>query len=235
MNKLYVAIQNFTTRLWTVVGMLERFTGFYRFSYTHGSRIEGFTRFGSLKKDVTESEDLFPFFQNRLLNKSRPEYSSFLNWLALENGDDPFEILALTEGKRATDQIEVFAHPSPVNGRFVTKFFVHGAGYTAQTMADGFKISDDIYLMMDVQNHIDSDAIALRSNNPKCFLGYVPRYMTSDIKSLCSLISPKDINVRLIKENREAPVSFRYLCQIEAPWPPQFSPCSTEEFVPLTS
>lgn len=240
MQKLYVTLQNDVTRKWTVIGVLEREGDSYKFSFTKGSRtIPNFQRFGALKDDVTLSHEIFAFFYNRILNPSRPEFQNMLKWLNLDNSNyDLFDILALTEGKRATDRIEIFMAPFPKNGRFQVIFFVHGIRYTHlanQAVLDKVEAGTKLYLMRDVQNDKDENAIALRTGNPVCFLGYLPRYLSVDVVELLKLVDVNKITTSIIKCNLDAPMSFRYLCQIDAPWPDTFKPCTGEEYQPLAT
>lgn len=240
MQKLYVTLQNDETRKWTVVGLLEKDNSSYKFSYTKGSTtVPGFQRFGSMKEDVTRSEEIFSFFYNRILNSTRPEFKNMLDWLNLDNNNyDIFDILALTEGKRATDRIEIFMAPFPKNGRFQVIFFAHGIRHTHlanQTGVDGVEAGAKLYLMRDVQNEKDENAIALRTGNPVCLLGYLPRYVSIDVVKLLGLIDVNDISTSIVKCNPDAPMSYRYLCQIDAPWPDGFNPCEGDEFQPISA
>ena len=62
---------------------------------------------------VYESEQLFPVFRNRQMRRRRPDYEDYVRELDLDVSTDPFEVLARSEGWRATDRIEVFAYPGP--------------------------------------------------------------------------------------------------------------------------
>ena len=240
MQKLYVTLQNDDTRKWTVIGVLEKEGDSYKFSFTKGSRtVPNSQRFGALKEDVTRSQEIFAFFYNRILNSSRPEFQDMLKWLNLDNRDyDLFDILALTEGKRATDRIEIFMAPFPKDGRFQVNFFAHGIRHTHlanETELEGVKTGTKLYLMRDIQNKNDENAIALRTENPVCFLGYLPRYLAVDVVELLKFVDVNDISTSIIKYNSDAPMSFRYLCQIDAPWPDIFNPCAGEDYQPLAT
>ena len=234
MKKLYVAWQTTTNRKWVVVGVLEMDGGLYKFSYTKGSECcPDFRRFGSMNKDVTISEELFPFFANRVLNKSRPEYAKLLDWMNVSDACDPMDMLALTEGKRGTDDIELFACPLPVHGRFRTTFFAHGVRHTHMANQEGLSLvrpGDRVFLMMDVQNPFDDQAVALRTDDPACLLGYLPRYLAADVQHMCKKVCSEDIQVRMLKVNSDAPMAYRFLCQLDAPWPSDFMPCAEPEY-----
>jgi hypothetical protein len=124
-NALYVAWRSGADAEghWGPVGRLEHEGYFYRFVYTRGAltlpRFEPFPGMPHLDR-VYESAQLFPVFANRLLSPSRPEYQRFLSWSGFSAADppDPIALLGVTEGRRATDALEVFPCPAPdVEGR----------------------------------------------------------------------------------------------------------------------
>lgn len=239
MKKLFVAWQSPDTRKWNVVGVLEYIGNTYRYSYTKSSaQLKMFERFGAMQNDITESEELFPFFKNRLLGKARPEYKKMLKWMNMnENDHSPLDVLALTEGKRGTDTIEIFACPEPSNGKFVVRFFTHGVRHTHVANKEAVSLVKEgahLYLMKDFQNTCDPMAIALRTDDPICFFGYLPRYLTADVHQLCNTLSSSEITVKALKVNSEAPLSYRFLCEIQAAWPDGFEPCAAKEYDPLS-
>ena len=68
---------------WGPVARLERLSTGYRFLYTRGAEIlKGFRPFPGMSNinEIYESDELFPLFTCRLLNKSRPEYKDYLTW-----------------------------------------------------------------------------------------------------------------------------------------------------------
>jgi len=114
---------------WGPVGRLEFEEGIYRFFYTHGAQSlpPGFQPFAQMDdlEQVYESTELFPLFANRLLSERRPEYDAYLRWSGFEhaNPPDPMTILAVTEGQRQTDAVEVFPCPVP-GGLLLEPFFL---------------------------------------------------------------------------------------------------------------
>lgn len=81
MKALYVTWQDPDTRQWYPVGRLIHKDGSYEFTYTRGAKVsKKFVPFGRmLDLDVAYlSNELFPLFANRMLPKSRPEYSDYL-------------------------------------------------------------------------------------------------------------------------------------------------------------
>ncbi len=111
------------TRLWFPVGRLDAAGRpvSYRFRYTLGAqraqREAGFPlllEFPELAREYT-APDLFPLFQNRVINPRRPERNHYLRTMDLDPDASPIEILSTSGGRRATDAYEVF--PKLVKGR----------------------------------------------------------------------------------------------------------------------
>jgi hypothetical protein len=232
-----------TGEQWVPVGRLERVPGGYRFVYTRGAKkLRGFHPFPNMQDlhAIYESDELFPLFANRMLAPSRPEYEAYLNWagFGLDNPPDPIALLAITEGKRATDQLEVFPCPMPdSSGCYVTKFFLHGIRYmaeAAQKAMDHLYPGQPLALMLDFMNRYDPHAVAVRTDDDqRWMLGYVPRYLARDIGKLCWECGPDTFRVTVERVNRDAPLQQRLLCRLRACWPEDFRPCNDEEFQPL--
>jgi hypothetical protein len=240
---LYINIKTLDGHRRVVVACLEKDNDLFCLSYTKGCKqIKSFNGFGSL--NITKkhySEELFPFFKNRLLSKNRPEYTKFIQWMELNNDThDCFDILTLTEGKRETDTIEIFVCPQKINNNFIVKFFTHGVRHTHSANIEGLELVKNgtkIFLTHDFQNNYDSNAFLIRTDDPIVLLGYLPRYLSTDISTSKNImgIESKDIFVRLLKVNDQAPLAYRFLCELEAPWLDNFNPCTSEEYQLLDS
>jgi len=231
---------------WGPVGRLEHGPGGYRFVYTRGAcTMEGFRPFPGMPdlKTVYESEELFPLFANRLLSESRPEHEAFLRWGGFDPNDppDPIALLGVTEGRRETDSLEVFPCPAPdAKGCYVTKFFLHGVRWMAPIAwdrIDRLQPGDQLGLMLDFMNPYDPYAVAVRTceKQGRLLIGYVPRYLASDISELCLTCDPDFVTLTVERVNRDAPLQQRLLCRMSACWPEGFQPCSGEEFQPLVT
>src|SRR5437762_453803 len=124
------------TRAWFPIGRLdaEPEQHLYRFAYTRGALnareeagfqpLDAFPRF----EQVYESAELFPLFQNRVISEKREDYPEYVARLGLLPGlADPFEIMAISGGKRQTDNLEVFPKiQKRRDGSFACRFFLHG-------------------------------------------------------------------------------------------------------------
>ncbi len=243
-KKLFLAWQDPTNRSWRPVGILSLGQdGTFRFIYTEGARTsKNFVPFSGMEDldSVYESEGLLPLFSNRLLSDSRPEYGKLLKWLNIkgtEGGSILLDMLAMTEGIRATDTFEVFKCPvkNPA-GQYEVHFFSHGLRYVAKRAVERVNSlgrGERLFLALDEQNRYDEYAVALRTDDPVEFVGYCPRYLSRDFRKLLEQNKPKDAIVTVERVNKEAPLNLRLLCKLVAPWPDGFQPCSEENYKPL--
>ena len=231
---------------WAPVGRLEHGPAGYRFAYTRGARsLEGFEPFPGMPEleTVYESETLFPLFANRLLTPSRPEYEAFLTWGGFDpnNPPDPIAILSVTEGRRATDSLEVFPCPTPdADGRYISKFFLHGVRWFAPAALERIerlRPGETLGLMLDISNPHDRHAVAVRTCDAKdrFMIGYVPRYLAYDVRELCSGCDPDFMQLSVERVNSGAPFQQRVLCRMSTCWPDTFRPCEKDEFQPIVS
>ena len=229
---------------WGPVGRLDFDGSVYRFSYTRGAqKLAGFQPFALMEdfEKTYESTTLFPLFANRLLSKSRPEYSAFLEWggFTADDAPDPIAILSVTEGIRQTDQIEVFPCPVPdADQCYFSKFFVHGIRWMDESSLHRIKrlqSGEKLFLMLDICNEHDVNAVALRTEKNQAMVGYVPRYLARDVRRLTQDCEEQYLEVSVDRVNEDAPLRHRILCRMKACWPDGFEPCSGEEFLPIPS
>ncbi|MCF7983258.1 MAG: HIRAN domain-containing protein [Thiohalocapsa sp.] len=238
MSKLFVAMQDETSRRWAPVARLTRDGHRYRFVYTRGcGKIPDFEAFGRFRDLNTEyvSEELFPLFANRVLPSVRPEYDSYLAWLGLSHADS-FEELIRTGGLRATDGLEMIACPEPTEDhRYEIHFFVRGLRYLRDALerVSHLRAGDRLFLMQDVQNPVDGLALMLRTGDPVQLVGYVPRHYSADITRLLGAVGSDAVAVYVDGVNPDAPLHYRLRCRLTAPWPEGFVACGDPEFQPM--
>ncbi|MFA9396319.1 MAG: HIRAN domain-containing protein [Halodesulfovibrio sp.] len=240
MKNLFIAWQNTQTREWKSVACLRQCEKGFSFFYTAGAKAaEHFIPFGRMNKleQVYRSKDLFPVFKNRLLGENRPEFKDFLNWLDLDESTyDQLDALALTEGKRGTDSLEIFPCPEKAeDGMYRISFFSHGLRHVnngTKVDLDSVKEGDAAFLMQDKMNPFDPLAIAVRSNDPASLLGYCPRYLKQDLNWLLDNQADK-ISLTVQKVNKNAPIGLRLLFSLETPWDEAFKPCSGGDYEPI--
>jgi hypothetical protein len=171
---------------------------------------------------VYKSSELFPLFANRVMSPRRPDYKEFHQWLALpENEHDPMVVLARSGGQRVTDTLEIFRCPEQKSdGSYSLHFFAHGLRYMADdavARAATLHHSEPLYVVLDVQNPADGDALLLRTcetvPTDVRLLGYWPRYLAREI---CPLLKQNGQAVRVKVERVNlppVPIQYRLLCQ----------------------
>ena len=228
---------------WGPVGRLEFDEGLYRFFYTHGANtLSGFQPFAQMDdlEQVYESTELFPLFANRLLSERRPEYDAYLRWGGFEHASppDPMTILAVTEGQRQTDAIEVFPCPArDANDCYLNRFFLHGVRWAEEAgrkyIAEQLQAGEKLKLVPEPTNTHDSHAVAIYPQHSEDRIGYAPRYLAHDIHILREKCGPDYITLKVDRINTDAPLQQRVLCQMQACWPLEFEPCKSEAFQPI--
>ena len=228
-----------TSREWINVGKLWQEDKLYKFCYTKGvdkaEKSGNFALFGQMdEKDKTYvSDELFPMFKNRLLQKSRPEYQDYLDWLGLDKTLEPLDELSRTNGVRATDSLQLFEVPTKKDGKYTTYFFSHGISHLPKNYVERIKElkkGDRLFLMQDIQNKIDQYALMIRTDDPVELMGYCPRIYTKDLNSLIQKNGARNINLTIETINHDAPLQFRLLCKLEADWYEDFFPFLDDDF-----
>jgi hypothetical protein len=118
----------------------------------------------------------------------------------------------------------------------LSKFFLHGLRHmpeAARTRVLTLQPDEPLFPMLDVCNPVDPNAVALRDENERVMLGYIPRYLAHDGWKLFQDCDPDYIKVFVHRVNKDAPLQQRLLCRMHACWPDGFEPCSGEEFQPI--
>jgi hypothetical protein len=145
--------------------------------------------------------------------------------------------LARTGGLRATDSLELFPCPEPVEGKnYEVYFFCRGLRHLhgeSQERARRLNPGERLYLMQDLQNSHDSMAMLMRTGDPVTLVGYAPRYYSAEFTQLIKTTSADQVKVTVEQVNNDAPIQYRVLCRLSSPWPANFSPCTNKEFEAL--
>lgn len=239
-TKLILAWRNHNSHDWVPVGKLSYSDNNYLFKYTKGAKNlyeEGcfvpFSHMLNLDANYT-SEALFPIFMNRLMQKSRPEYNEYLKWLNLTKEDvTPIRELARSGGIRATDDLQLFPYPKPKNGNYEVSFFSHGIRYLPPSYIERLKslnVGDRLFIMSDIQNLFDLNALVLRTEDPIEIVGYTPRFFSYDFKTLIELNGAKNVVVEVQRINHSSPSQYRLLCKFKTSWPDEFKPFESSMF-----
>lgn len=179
------------------------------------------------------SAELFPFFENRILPSTRPDYLEYVAKLGLRSDSiDRVELLARSGGRRQTDRIEtVLAPERDEAGQYTTRFLVRGirhtqgAEETIRDLASGSLLS----AFLESSNPRNSRArLLLFAKGP---IGYVPDYLLSDIDDLESQGGPLTFRVEKVNP-LPSPVHHRVLVRLTAAWPEGFQPLDCPDFLP---
>jgi len=217
----------------------------YEFRYVQGALQAkeecGFVPFDSFpdfRKEYVSGE-LFPFFANRLQNPNRPSFPEYLRRLDLHMGQetafDPIEVLAASEGRRATDSLEIFPKVERTEGGlFEIKFFLHGLGYLPRVAIDRIlklQPGEALSIAMEAINQVGVFAIQLQTRD-RLIIGYAPRYLTGDlfqvILGCCTSVAS---SAQVSRVNPPpAPPGQRVLVLFKGCWPDGYQPMSGEEF-----
>ncbi|MCL4413173.1 MAG: hypothetical protein M1522_00250, partial [Actinobacteria bacterium] len=183
-RRLYVSWQDADRRSFVPVGVLTWASDGSDFRYLSAARDDNefrpFIGFPDLGR-VYRSTELFPFFENRLMPRSRPDYPAYLAALGLPGDADPFEVLARSGGDRATDTIEVVAEPLVDDSGYATcHFLVRGVRHVegADDAIDSLSIDDLLSTEPDVDNPYDDHARYVVTLDG-AHVGYVPSYLTA--------------------------------------------------------
>jgi hypothetical protein len=246
-RELILAWQDAKSLRWSAVGRLsyDKVQDKYTFRYTQAAKEANeknvfSTLWGmdDLTKTYESVKEPLPVFQNRLLRKTRPEYEKYLEWLGVKGEElSPIKELELSGGVRATDNYQLFPVPENESGKYRLKFFVHGIRHMVGSYierVETLKSGDHLKLMFDVQNHVDKNAIALRTEDPPELVGYLPSFFTNDIKKLIDQNGSEALCVNVMQVNLDAPSQFRLHCSLETPWPENFLPLNDALISPAT-
>lgn len=216
----------------------------YEFAYikgAHNAAKEGFQPFLAFPdlNRVYRSEDLFPFFANRVMPRSRPDFADGVARLGLDPPTaDDMAILARNGGVRATDSIELFPVPvlDTATACYQTWFLAHGLRYLPDSAHERIAMlvrGNRLFILPDVQNPVDSRALALRSDD-QIIVGYVPRYLLEDAWQLLEKCGWDVVEVFVDKVNLPpAPLQQRLLCRMKSCWPDGFVPFAGPTYQPI--
>lgn len=210
----------------------------YSFAYLkNADRLERFEPLPGLPQlhERYDSHVLFPVFANRVMPRSRPDYDMFASRVDLAGDADPFEVLARSGGRRATDRIEVFAGPErTATGESTLLFFVRGirhlpgAAETVSTLVEG----DRLVLGDDQGNAHNPRAVLLRVSDGQQ-VGWAPDYLVEHIHELRQLNGEDPVVIVEHVNDRSVAPHLRLLCRLTAPWPPGYAPFGDAAFQPL--
>jgi hypothetical protein len=225
---LFVAWRNSETHRIYPVGRLLRLVNpaGYEFAYIEGAHsaakqgFQPFLAFPDLHR-VYRSRELLPFFRNRVLSRSRPEYQGYVAALDLapDAADaEPMTLLAVSGGRRATDLVELFPDwsPGPTSQEIAARFLLRGVQYVAgaEERIQKLHAGDRLRCVPDVPNQVNPRAVKLHTEDG-VWIGYVPDYLASRVSQL--LESGIGLEVSVLRVNPPpVPSHERVLCVVSA-------------------
>lgn len=243
MSSLFLAWQDSgPSRAWFPIGRLDadlphsRFT----FGYTHGAErasqeaglrpLESFPDFHQIYK----SNELFPLFRNRVMDEGRVDFSDYLRQLDIDPTDaNPINILAVTGGKRQTDNLQVFPRiERQPDDRFRCRFFIHGSRYAnpaAQEALGKLEAGDALRIALELNNPATRLALQVETQDYH-MVGWAPRYLIGDLKKAID-DSPEAVIGIVVRVNpAPAPANQRILVELTGRMPAGHSPMSDPDF-----
>jgi len=244
---LYVAWQQPQSRRYFPVARLVAGIGdareMYEFAYINGAgeaAKEGFQPFLAFPsfEEVYRSNELFPFFSNRLMSRNRPDFPAYIQSLGLDLNADPMLILTRSGGTRATDSIELFSPPIHVeeDGVFQTFFWMHGFRYLdvqQQARVLSLQPGEELFPSPENCNPVDPQAIQLLTVE-RIKVGFAPRYLANEVTEFLNSDAKCRIFVERVNPN-PAPTQQRLLCRLDACWPSHSLPFSSDKYQPIPS
>jgi hypothetical protein len=131
-RKLVVSWEHPLSRAISPVGLLSLDGSTYTFDYLQSaSQVDGFKPLlGFPELDVQyRSDELFPLFQQRVMDPKRPDYQRYVRELGIEDEGSPWEQIARSGGAREGDTLQLFPVPEYGDGVWSCQFLVHGMRY----------------------------------------------------------------------------------------------------------
>ena len=244
MRTLYLAWRDAgDSREWFPVGRLDVDVQepIYRFRYTGGAKrakeTVGFPElieFARLEEDYT-SPELFPVFQNRVMNRARPDFEDYLYGLDLTGQADAVEILSVNGGVRMTDAYEVFPRVvKDQEGRFTCRFLLHGQRHVtpaARERIRDIKDGEELYATLEFTNPATRLAVQMQTIDYH-MIGWAPRYVVDDL-SMAMAKELGEYRVRVVRTTtRYGSAKRSVLIEMNGPWPSR-EPMSGPDFEPL--
>jgi hypothetical protein len=227
-RRLFVAWQHPETRTITPVGELHETDGeqersyLFRYLSTVGA-VKDFHPFVGFPDTSAEyhSDELFPFFANRIMPRSRADFADWVAMFQLPVDADPFEILTRSAARRATDTVEVFPEPSVSDATACTTFLVRGVRHIPHAIdaIDVLDPGEKLLILHDAQNDHDLLALALRTEGQQ-LIGYIPAYLCPLIHRSSAKSGWVGIDVTVAhRGDRGGPPHLNLLCSLSMPWP----------------
>ncbi len=220
-RRFWIVRQGPTSRSFHRVGELEaREDGEFRFRYLPDAptapNFRPLAAFPELDREY-RSDDLFPYFSNRIMSARRPDFDAHLSALGLTREDwTPLELLARSAGGRATDTIQVVSEPVvDDDGLERLVFPVSGVRWIPGASERIARLASDqpLRIRAEPDNPFDCRALLLdaASDEP---VGWIPGYLLDYVHKHME----RGATVAAFVEQAngpETPSHIRLLCRLE--------------------
>ncbi|AKT40907.1 hypothetical protein [Chondromyces crocatus] len=213
---------------------------FYEFRYIRScleavkQGFQPFLAFPELHRSY-RSRQLFPFFSNRVIPTSRPEFIPFVRTLGLNpTAADAMDILGRSGGRRETDRVELIAAPvRDESGSYTTHFLLRGVGHfpEAEERIEKLATEEPLFCRVVALSDANPKAVMLWTTDAQA-IGFMPGYLTHEVAAL--LHTGRAVHVSVEQVN-PPPISLHYrvLCRLTAQWPAGVAPFHEAQFEPL--
>ena len=240
------------TRLWFPVARLDADVEepWYRFRYIRGAeraraeaRFPLLLEFPDIEGDYC-AHDLFPLFQNRVINPRRPDREVYLRSLDLGPDANPIEILSTSGGRRVTDAYEVFPKlvKDSTDGSFSCRFFLHGWRYVsaaAQERLATLEAGEELRITLELTNPLDQVAVQIQTKDYHT-IGWAPRYLVRDL-AMAMAEAPFQCSAHVVRLNWQegssqypVPGKQRVLIEMRGNWK-DHEPMTDEDYRPMVA
>lgn len=169
-KRLLVSRQDPDTRRYSCVGELRLDGDDYVFTY---DKAADRALPGLPLGRVHRGAELFPIFAERVVHPQRPDHDRSLELLGLGPEAGPFEVLAVSGGRRTGDTYELTPLPEP--GDVELPFLVHGIRHLAdheRALVGELQPGDLLSLAHEPTNPFNERAVLVTRSGVR--LGYVP-------------------------------------------------------------
>lgn len=184
-----------------------------------------------------ESAELFPLFQNRVMNPNRKNFRDYLASLELTRGD-AIDILSVTGGERQTDSFEVFPKIDRAkDGSVISRFFIRGMRHLAaasQARALALKPGEELGVSVELNDTATRAEILLSTRSDYQFVGWAPHYLVTDL--LSAITERPQVTAKVIRVNPDdVPANRRVLIEFGCTLPEAILPMSSKAFQLITA
>jgi len=164
-RSLVVTWEHPETRVISAIALLKYDGAEYSFKYLpEVTEVEGFRPLLGFPEIDTgySAQDLFPLFQQRVMDPKRPDYARYVEGLGLPEDASPWEQITRSGGSREGDSIQFFPFPVHDGSVWTFSFMVNGVRHmltksvTVDGELKGSYTPEDLELVLDSLDEGDS-------------------------------------------------------------------------------